>query len=119
MENNNRTVGARGEEEAASYLKNKGYKIIKQNFHFGKTGEIDIVASKDDVLVFVEVKTRYSDKYGDPLLSITYNKQRSIRKVAEGYLYINKITDMECRFDVIIIDKRPGTNEILHMENAF
>ena len=116
---NNREVGQKGEEEAAKFLCDNGYKIIKKNFHFGKTGEIDIIAEKDDILVFVEVKTRYNDKYGDPLLSITYRKQKSIRKVAEGYLYINKIRDKECRFDVIIVDKRPGINEIFQMENAF
>lgn len=115
---NNRAKGTRGEKKAVEYLNELGYKIIKQNFFFGKSGEIDIIAEDGDYLVFIEVKSRYSDEYGDPLLSITPKKQRSLRKVAEGYLYVNKITDKDCRFDVITVRFDKG-EKIEHIKAAF
>lgn len=115
---NTKEKGKKGEDLAVEFLKNKGYIIKKRNFHFGKTGEIDIIAQDKNSLVFVEVKMRSSDAYGDPLLSITASKQRAIRKTAEGYLYVNKITDMECRFDVVTIDIRYTPEKIEHLINA-
>ena len=117
--NKSKKTGSKGEEIAAKYLNSKGYDIKKKNFHFGKTGEIDIIAENNGTLVFIEVKSRKNEKYGDPLLSITYGKQKSIRKVAQGYLYVNKIDDMECRFDVITVDLSKNPPEVNHMENAF
>ena len=110
--------GKKGEDLAVEFLKILGYSIKKRNFHFGRTGEIDIIAQDKNVLVFVEVKMRSSDAFGDPLLSITTSKQKSIRKTAEGYLYINKIYDTECRFDVITIDIRYTPEKIEHLINA-
>lgn len=115
---NTKEKGKKGEDLAVEFLKNLGYQIKKRNFHFGKTGEIDIIAQDKNVLVFTEVKMRSSDAYGDPLLSITYSKQKSLRKTAEGYLYVNKITDMECRFDIITIDVRYSPEKIEHIINA-
>ena len=100
----NKEKGYSAEDTAADYLVKKGYEIIKRNFTFGKTGEIDIIAKHKNTLVFIEVKARANDKYGNPLDSITPGKQRKIRKTAEGYLYVNKIYDVECRFDVVSID---------------
>ena len=70
--------------------------------------------------VFTEVKSRYSDKFGDPLLSVTPRKQQNMRKAAEGYLYVNRIQDKECRFDIITVDYRRDKEnpEILHYVNA-
>ncbi len=118
MQEDNRKKGKVGEKEAADYLAGKGYQIIKKNFHFGKHGEIDIICKYGDVLVFVEVKARESYEYGDPLLSITPRKQKSWQRAAEGYLYVNKINDVECRFDVITIDMRKTPHAIEHLENA-
>ncbi len=115
---NNQKKGNQGEKEAAEYLSSKGYQIIKTNFHFGKHGEIDIICRLNDVLVFVEVKSRKSYEYGDPLLSITPKKQKSWQRAAEGYLYVNKIQDVECRFDVITVDLSKSPHEIEHLENA-
>ncbi len=114
----NRKKGNQGEKEAAEYLSSKGYQIVKTNFHFGKHGEIDIICRLNDVLVFVEVKSRKSFEYGDPLLSITPKKQKSWQRAAEGYLYVNKIQDVECRFDVITVDLSKSPHEIGHLENA-
>lgn len=110
--------GRRGETIAAEFLESKGYVIKKRNFHFGKNGEIDIIAEKDNELAFVEVKFRTSRTYGDPLESITPKKAHTLRRIAEGYLYVNKITDMACRIDIIIVDFRNDEPEITHLENA-
>ena len=113
-----RSKGNYGENLAAEYLEANGYNIIKRNFHFGRNGEIDIVAEKDGELVFVEVKYRTNRSYGDPLESITPRKAKTLRLTAEGYLYVNKITDKACRIDIIVIDKRGEETKINHIENA-
>ena len=116
---NNRSKGTKAEDIAVEYLTEKGFKIIKRNFTFGKAGEIDIVCKDKDVLVFVEVKSRSSYEYGDPILSMTNAKIKNIRRVAEAYLYVNKIENMECRFDFIGIDLRTSKAEINYIPNAF
>ena len=113
-----RKTGDEGEQEAVEYLESKGYAIVKRNFHFGKAAELDIIALDGNVLVFVEVKTRLNDKYGDPLFSITPHKQNKMRLAARGYLYINKIVDRECRFDVVVVNKMEKTTKFEHLVNA-
>lgn len=116
----NREKGYIGEDLAGKHLEDKGYSIIKRNFKFGHVGETDIIAEKDNKLIFIEVKYRTSDKYGDPLSAITPRKVQSMRKTAEGYLYINKIKDKEIRFDVITIDVRDKSKppKLTHLEHA-
>ncbi|MFC2131545.1 YraN family protein [Bacteroidota bacterium] len=114
-----RKKGAEAETLACKYIEEKGFIIIKRNFHFGIVGEIDIIAKDKEVLVFVEVKARSSDTYGSPLDSITPKKQKNLKRVSEGYYYINKLKDQECRFDVITIDYSKGTPDIEHLVNAF
>ena len=116
---NSKTKGDNGEDIAMRYLEVKGYTIKKRNFHFGRLGEIDIVALDGDTYVFVEVKTRHNAKFGNPLASITPGKQRKLKKATEGYLLVNKLHDVPCRFDVIVIDFTKITPEISHYTNAF
>lgn len=99
--------GKEGEKIACNYLIERGYKILEKNYHYGH-GEIDIIAKDRDTLVFVEVKYRKSLEYGMPEDSITRKKQLQIRKIAEAYLYQNKIENQSCRIDVI---------SILHLQN--
>lgn len=111
--------GKEGEEIAFGFLKEKGYEILKRNFRFGH-GEIDIVAKKEETLVFIEVKTRRSLEFGPPETAVTLPKQKQIIKIAKAYLYINDIHNTECRFDVIaIILPYAGEPQINHIENAF
>ena len=114
-----RAKGSKAEDLACEFLISKDYKIVKRNFHYGRIGEIDIVAEKKGILVFVEVKSLTEKSYGSPLDSITPKKQSSIRKVAEGYYYINKLEDKESRYDVITIDFRTTPTKIEHYEYAF
>lgn len=111
-------VGKQGEEFARNYLSENGYSIIAQNYRFGR-GEIDIIAEKDSVLVFVEVKTKKFGDFGDPINWVNRRKQRQIGTIARGYLFENEITDKDCRFDVIALNWDKGAWQIEHLENAF
>lgn len=114
-------TGNSGENLAVELLKSKGYTIIKRNYRFGK-GEIDIIAKdpNEEGLVFVEVKSRNSLEFGHPIDSITPNKIKQIKRIAELYLYENDIKETLCRFDVITILNLPGQQpKIEHLVNAF
>lgn len=112
--------GREGEEIAAKFLSEKGFEIIQRNFRFGH-GEIDIVAkAPDDYLVFIEVKLRRSNTYGEAEYSITLNKQKQIKRIAACYLYVKQLSDIPCRFDVVVITGESEENrEITHYIDAF
>ncbi|HWP51840.1 MAG TPA: YraN family protein [Clostridia bacterium] len=95
------TNGALGEQFAADYLKTQGYCILETNFHT-RFGEIDIIAQKDDILAFVEVKTRAATMLYTPAEAVTATKQKKLITAAMQYLqaYPN---DLQPRFDVVAI----------------
>ncbi len=105
-----------GEEIAVNYLRKLGYKIIDRNFRARNT-EIDIVATKDNVLVFVEVKTRTSEKFGTPLESINYFKLKSLTKASEHYKISHKNLPEEMRIDAISVDLSSKEPKIEHIQN--
>lgn len=110
-----KVLGREGEEAAAHYLEKKGYKILERNYRW-RRGEIDIICKKKSLIIFVEVKTRRSLLFGDPLEAVDRRKQRQILKVAEKYLVTKKLYGkLDCRFDVITFKN----NEIEHIEDAF
>jgi|SRR3989344_5665662 len=94
--------GAWGEEYAAKLLTGKGYRIVEKNFRC-MLGEIDIVAIDNDTLVFVEVKTRWSRKFGLPEEAVNERKLYKIRRVADFYLLQNKSALKKQRIDVVAI----------------
>jgi putative endonuclease len=110
--------GTEGEDLAAVYLERQGYRIRNRNYRFGR-GEIDIVAEDGETLVFVEVKARRSDSYGAPEEAVTVHKRRQIRKIAGGYLFEKRISDRECRFDVIAVEYVGGKPVLRHIQHAF
>lgn len=95
----NKITGQCGEDAAADFLKKNKYKIIQRNYK-NKIGEIDIIAKHKEDLVFVEVKTRSSEKFGTPAEAVTYYKKQKIVNTAKVYLMKNP-TDMNIRFDII------------------
>jgi putative endonuclease len=99
-----REKGYLGEDLAIQYLSDIGYKIITKNFIFGKIGEIDIIAREGNTLCFIEVKARANEAYGSFYETVPDWKRKKIRRVADGYLHINRISNMECRFDFVGID---------------
>lgn len=113
---NKRSVGRKYELLAFEYLQKKNYEILEQNFQ-NRYGEIDIIAKDGDILVFVEVKYRASNRYGDPLEAVHPAKQKKISRVAFGYYNSSiKAKGLSCRFDVIAVY---GNERIVHIENAF
>jgi putative endonuclease len=118
MTKKNQATGQWGEETAARYLENNGYTILRRNFHTAH-GEIDIVASKEGGLVFVEVKTRSSHTFAYPEESVTARKQAHMLSAAEDYFQAHPESGESWQFDVIAIEKKPGGKpEIFHFENV-
>lgn len=115
---NRRASGMKGESEAVDFLKKKGYRILGQNFRFER-GEIDIVAEDNGMLVFVEVKARRSNIFGDPEDAVTASIVNQIRKVGQGYLFQHDLGDRECRFDIVAIEYTNNIPVIRHIEDAF
>ncbi|NCB48466.1 MAG: YraN family protein [Clostridia bacterium] len=116
----NRLTGDKGESFACNFLKKKGLIIVERNYRT-KLGEIDIIALDAKVLVFVEVKTRSSRKFGDPREAVNFRKQNTIKNVAMCYLLKNNLVDkVPIRFDCLAIlgcDERNFEAE--HLINAF
>ena len=92
-------IGDRGEDFAAFVLEHNGYSILERNFR-SSFGEIDIIASREGVLHFIEVKTRTDDEYGRPAEAVTENKARIIRRVSECYLARRRVSWKRISFDV-------------------
>ena len=117
-----RSLGRYGEDLACKYLQAKGYKILKRNFRCRRFGEIDIVASKAEVLSFIEVKTRASLRYGMPVEAVTLAKQRKIYRVAQYYLQCEGLTSRipMLSFDVveIIVEGAAGVR-LFHYPHCF
>jgi putative endonuclease len=112
-------LGRQGEERAAKYLQQHGYKILQRNY-YTRYGELDIVCQKQGEIVFVEVKTRKSMCYGYPEESITYRKIQHLKKAA--MIYLNELSNpfRGLRFDVItILIDQQGREKLNHIENAF
>ena len=115
----NVVLGKTGEDSACLFLESKGYKIIERNFRCW-LGEIDVIAQDKNVLVFVEVKTRYSSKCGQPFEAVHFYKQKRLVKLAQVYLKFKKGTvNVMSRFDVISIVYKEGQKTIEHIKNAF
>ena len=115
---NYRKKGSQGEDFAAEYLRKKGLRIIDRNFRF-RRGEIDIIAEDGGVLVFVEVKARWSHSYGDPEDAVSASKCRQIERVAQGFVGLHRLDDRPYRFDVVAVEYEGEKQVIRHIENAF
>lgn len=113
-------IGKIGEEAAYKYLKAKGYRIRERNYRTF-LGEIDIISEYKNNIIFVEVKTRCSDKFGYPGEAVNFIKQKKIIKNALNYLTRYHLGQINSRFDVILIKiSKPNTiKEIKHIMNAF
>jgi len=115
----NKKLGATGEDLAAAHLRSQGFLILDRNFRC-KIGELDIVARKNNVIVFAEVKTRRSEQRGGPEAAVTYRKQQRIVKLAHVYLKQKHLYHLQPRFDVIaILWRENGKPEIKHIPAAF
>lgn len=94
-----KNIGAAGEEIAAFIIQEKGYTVIERNYKC-RIGEIDIIAVKDRVVHFIEVKTRTNNKYGFPAEAVNFEKQKRIKNTANYFAVRNKY-EGKISFDVI------------------
>jgi putative endonuclease len=99
-----RSKGAAGEELAVRYLKKRRYKILCRNFRT-KSGEIDIIASKNNATVFIEVKLRNSASFGYPYEAVDKTKATHLQKTALAYLIQNNLSESPCKFEIVSILK--------------
>ena len=111
-----REKGAIGEEIARQYLRHEGFTILTANFH-ACSGEIDIIAKEDKMIVFIEVKSTTRDTaFGDPLQWIPVWKQQRIIRASLAYLKTRGMIEALMRFDVITIDQN---KKVFHVRDAF
>ncbi len=116
---NSKEVGELGEQIAAQFLRCKGYAIVARNF-WTRLGEIDIIASTDAMLLFVEVKTRRSDEFGEPLESVNKEKFKKWMRACELYLLSHPAGEKLMRLDVISVVLTAATHRarVRHIENV-
>ncbi len=115
--NHPKELGKRGEAIAEEYLAKNGYKIRHKNWHYGHK-ELDIVATKNNTLIVVEVKTRWTNYWEEPKESVRRKKQRFIIEAAEAYVQ-NYNLNMDVQFDVISIILQGEIFELEHIQDAF
>jgi putative endonuclease len=122
----NQQIGNRGEDVAADFLRDKGYRILERNYRFERS-EVDLVCfepseqyEEGGELVFVEVKTRSSLDFGAPEEAVTDEKKKHIMHATEAFLYERHLEGAPARFDVVAVVLKQGeAPDIRHYENAF
>lgn len=110
-------LGKIGEDKAANLLVSKGYRVLERNWKIGDL-EMDIIAQEGNTIVFVEVKTRKSDRWGNPEQAVDEIRKRRLTACANAYLKYNRL-DNPWRFDIISIILNEERYEVNHIEEAF
>lgn len=111
-------TGNLGENIAEHYLKQRGYIILDKNFEC-RQGEIDIIAKDRKEIVFIEVKTRTSSKYGAPSEAVNKIKQKHMLQAIKYYLYIRNLSEEFIRIDVIEVYIKDNVYKVNHIKQAF
>jgi len=110
-------TGKQGEDEAARFLECQDYQILERNYRHHHA-EIDLIAQKGKMVIFVEVKTRSNVSYGNPEEFVSYTKAKLIMRVAEHYIFA-KNWHYDIRFDIIAVTINGNHTDIKHIEDAF
>lgn len=110
--------GTAGEKAAEAFLRGKGYQVLDSNWRF-RGGELDLVCSKKDLIIFVEVKTRKNSERGLPGDALTPGKQKKLVKTASAYLSKYKLWASPCRFDLISVYMGQNNCKIDHEKHVF
>lgn len=100
---NKRDYGNLGETIATNFLIKNNFIILKQNYRYGRLGEIDIIALENEYICFIEVKTRSSTLFGTPAEAVNYQKQNRIKRLAQIFLKESNLLDKPQRFDILEI----------------
>lgn len=114
----NKEIGELGEDIAVNYLKQIKYKILDRNFEC-RQGEIDIIALDKEELVFIEVKSRTSVKFGFPSEAVNKKKQKHIIQTIKYYLYTRNLMEKFIRIDVIEVYLMGNIYKVNHIKQAF
>ena len=118
MTQRTKDLGVNGENLAAQYLEANGWRILERNFRI-RRAEIDLIAEREGMIVFVEVKTRLSNKFGRPAEAVDERKQRKIIMAAGVFMQRAEFAQCACRFDVMEVFKLNGEWQLNQIENAF
>ena len=120
MKKYNKEIGNYGETVAGDFLINNGYNILDMNYR-NRYGEIDIVCKKNNIIIFCEVKSRYTNSFGNPIESVTYYKQKQIIKLSQIYLLYKKYHNYNIRYDIIevIFNNKNASFKLNHIKDAF
>ncbi|CAN5184480.1 YraN family protein [soil metagenome] len=110
-------TGTDGEDLAATFLIEKGFKVLERNYRYKKS-EIDLIVSRGNWLIFVEVKTRTSTAFGFPEEFVDYNKKLKILEGALEYMYV-KNWQGNVRYDIVAVNIWGNRHDIKHIEDAF
>jgi len=110
-------TGTKGEELAGAFLENLGYEVLERNWRHGRH-ELDLIARKGPELVIVEVKTRSSDQYGQPLEAVKSGKRSKMIQAANAYVMITDC-QLGLRFDIVSVIMHPNKPYIHHIPDAF
>jgi putative endonuclease len=114
-----RDFGNIGEDYAADYLVKQGYTVLERNWTTGHK-EIDLIAMHEDILIFVEVKTRRSSRFGHPEEAVSEKKAQLIVTAAQEYMQHCSIPYKDIRFDIIALILEQGVvRDFLHLRDAF
>ena len=111
-------LGRYGEDQAASYLQDRGYEIIDRNWR-SPVGEIDLVARDKDRLVFIEVKTRNGSGFGHPFEAITAKKVARMRRMVAEWCLAKQVSGLKVRLDAVAVLITGGRVRIEHLKEVF
>lgn len=110
--------GELGERIAARYLEQSGWKILAKRFRSGRR-DIDLVAQRDDIVAFVEVKARSTEEFGDPVEAVNHRKQRELAKSAQTWIDRHGRSGESYRFDVLGVVVKERRVFVRHVPGAF
>ena len=113
MESDKKLIGLQGENKAITHLESLGFEILERNYRY-KRAEIDVIAMKSSLLVFIEVKKRKNNKYGHPEEFVSDRQKKLIISAADDYIHAINWTK-NIRYDIIAITD----NQLEHFEDAF
>jgi putative endonuclease len=115
-----KALGDAGEQAAVELLERSGYRVLARNFRC-PYGEVDVVAEREEVVAFVEVRTRSTAAWGDPSHTVSWAKQRKVTRAALHYLFTHGDLgrDRMIRFDVVSVVGRGPNASVEHIPDAF
>jgi putative endonuclease len=111
-------LGKLGEDLACRELESRGHEIVERRYRTDR-GELDIISTHSGVVVFVEVRTKSGEDYGDGAESITPQKQQQLVWMATDYVTRKRLENIPCRFDVVSIETTVNPPRVTVFEDAF